>query len=133
VVVQHQNNDNGNDKSNNCKALYSLMLSKNWFSALTSIEVNPDVTFAWFTNLECDAHFLPIHAAIMLKGPALIVSELLSVHPGSALIRNKQGFIPLHLVLCMALHEVCFSECYLPVLKLLVSQIMMERRLFTTI
>lgn len=74
------------------------MLSKNWFSALTSIEVNPDVTFAWFTNLECDAHFLPIHAAFMLKGSALIVSELLLVHPGSALIRNKQGFILLYLV-----------------------------------
>ncbi len=50
--------------------------------------------------------FLPIHAAISLKAPSVVIEELLSLHPGSALSPDDNGRVPLHLAV---LHEATFE------------------------
>jgi hypothetical protein len=110
VVVKQHNNNKVNDRNSDCKALFNLMISNDWFAALTSIEVDPDAAFVWCKTVDFESHFLPIHAGVILKAPSLFVSHLLSVHPKSALSRNKHGFIPFHLaVLHGSMQRVFFD------------------------
>jgi len=97
--------------------LYNLMQANEWFSVLNAIEVSPDLATTWITKVECDGKvvdcsFLPLHAAVTLKAPALIVSALLSIHPKSALSRNDKGLVPLHLAVLHESTEKVFFELF---------------------
>jgi hypothetical protein len=68
--------------SKNSIAPCNLMKTKGWFSELTSIEVALDLTPTWIMEEKFDGHitkccFLPIHAAVLLKVPSLMISELI--------------------------------------------------------
>ncbi len=49
---------------------------------------------------------LPIHAAVSLKAPSIVIEELLSLHPGRALSPDDKGRAPLYLAV---LHEDTFE------------------------
>jgi hypothetical protein len=89
--------------------LCSLMQSKNWPAVQTAIKLYPHLASHWFSKVDdCGKllRFLPIHAAISLKAPSVVIEELLSLHPGSALSPDDNGSVPLHLAV---LHEATFE------------------------
>ncbi len=108
--VEQHNNNKVNDRNGDCKALFNLMISTDWFAALTSVEVNPYDAFVWCIAAYFESCFLPIQTAIIFKALSLFVSQLLSVHPKSALSRNEHGFIPLHLAVLHGSTQRVFFE-----------------------
>ena len=112
-------NDNSNRYNNNMMKqnfdgetvhfLCSLMQSKNWPAVQKAINLDPDLAYKWFSKVDDSGkllRFLPIHAAISLKAPSVVIEELLSLHPGSALSPDDNGRVPLHLAV---LHEATFE------------------------
>ncbi len=72
------------------------MKSKKWFAVLTAIKVESHLSISWIIEEDetgMTTHFLLIHAAVILKAPALIIEELLSINPASTLSKNKKVWI----------------------------------------
>ena len=112
-------NDNSNRYNNNpmkqnfdgetVHFLCSLMQSKNWPAVQKAINLDPDLAYKWFSNVDDIGkllRFLPIHAAIFLKAPPIVIEKLLSLHPGCLLSSDNNGGVPLHLAV---LYEATFE------------------------
>lgn len=107
--IHAQQSNIGDKVSESLSYLWNLMKSKKWFAVLTAIEVEAHLAYSRISE-EDEAGkttiFLPIHAAVTLKAPALIIGELLSINPASTLSRNEEGRVPLHLAV---LHDATFE------------------------
>ena len=83
--------------------LYRAVEAKQWDEVLKLCDENPALASTWVLRKEKDGQLrwrlLPLHAAIIFQAPHEVIDALLTSFPQSAMCKDDQGMLPLHLVL----------------------------------
>lgn len=83
--------------------LYKAVEAKQWDRVIQLCEERPILASTWVLRKEHDGRLrwrlLPLHAAIIFGAPFSVVEALLSSFPQSAMCKDDQGMLPLHLAL----------------------------------
>eukprot|EP00977_Amphora_coffeiformis_P006725 scaffold1484_cov173-Amphora_coffeaeformis.AAC.3 len=83
--------------------LYKAVEMKDWDRVLEFCEESPLHASTWVLRKEHDGQLrwrlLPLHAAIIFRAPYSVVDALLMCFPQSAMCKDDQGMLPLHLAL----------------------------------
>lgn len=81
--------------------LYKAVETKDWDRVLELAEDNPLLASTWVLRKEKDGQLrwrlLPLHAAIIFQAPYTVIETLLTSFPQSAMCKDDQGMLPLHL------------------------------------
>lgn len=83
--------------------LYRAVERKDWDRVLELCDESPVHASTWVLRKEHDGQLrwrlLPLHAAIIFQAPYSVVDALLTSFPQSAMCKDDQGMLPLHLAL----------------------------------
>lgn len=83
--------------------LYKAVEMKQWDRVVELCEENPTLSSTWVLRKEHDGQLrwrlLPLHAAIIFQAPFRVIEALLNSFPQSAMCKDDQGMLPLHLVM----------------------------------
>ena len=90
------------DFDKNPTILYGLLQGRAWEDAITRIDKCPAEARIWVYRRDSDGvrvrwRLLPLHAAIIFKGPVEVVESLLTVFPDAAKLVDDQKSLPIHL------------------------------------
>lgn len=81
--------------------LYKAVEVKDWDQVIELCENNPLLASTWVLRKEKDGQLrwrlLPLHAAIIFQAPYSVIETMLTSFPQSAMCKDDQGMLPLHL------------------------------------
>lgn len=81
--------------------LYKAVEKKDWDQVIELCENNPLLASTWVLRKEKDGQLrwrlLPLHAAIIFQAPYSVIETMLTSFPQSAMCKDDQGMLPLHL------------------------------------